>query len=512
MAGRPGAPLNMRTDPAFGNRALLAALCLLLAGCYAPVRSEGIPARELSPACRKPPRTAGIPLNYSSLIAPPPAEYLLGAGDLLEISAPDLISRGDARPFQVQVLGTGEIHLPRVGPVQVAGLSLGAAQSRVNSAMASGFLRNPGATVTLVQKATANVLVLGAVQNPGVHPLPRYENDVAHALGAAGGFTEDAGDVIEVHRSFQSRTDAPVNSSAGPGWPVPSQAPRGGDYRMAPQAPAAPAAPRSQPSGGQPALPFPTTSASPYGSYRSAAVASPAGSVTPPLAQTGGTAFPAPHSENITQASWATPPVGPGPLMPQPAWQPGPQPVWQPGPQPVWQPGARSAISVPAEPVTRIPLRGDGGQSLRPADVTLGAGDVVVVPRRRDEVFFVVGPLSQTNRVRFSVGSQDREIGSGFMLPEDREIDVVTAVAMAGYIDPIDSPTTVTVHRTMPEGTPLLIRVDLIKARTDPEETVFVQPGDIIYLNPDAWWYSRRLFDHLIRGALGDTFGRWLVN
>ena len=98
------------------------------------------------------------------------------------------------------------------------------------------------------------------------------------------------------------------------------------------------------------------------------------------------------------------------------------------------------------------------------------------------------------------------------MLPEDREIDVVTAVAMAGYIDPIDSPTTVTVHRTMPEGTPLLIRVDLIKARTDPEETVFVQPGDIIYLNPDAWWYSRRLFDHLIRGALGDTFGRWLVN
>ena len=160
----------------------------------------------------------------------------------------------------------------------------------------------------------------------------------------------------------------------------------------------------------------------------------------------------------------------------------------------------------------RIPLRGDGGQSLTPSDVMLRPGDVVVVPERRDDVFFVVGPLSQTNRVRFSVGSQDREIGSGFLLPNDREIDVVTAVAMAGYIDPIESPTTVTVHRTQADGMPLLIRVDLIRARTDPQEMVFVQPGDIIYLNPDSWWYSRRLFDHLLRGALSSALGRWLVN
>ena len=50
----------------------------------------------------------------------------------------------------------------------------------------------------------------------------------------------------------------------------------------------------------------------------------------------------------------------------------------------------------------------------------------------------------------------------------DAVIDVVTAVSMAGYIDPIDSPTTVTVHRMLPNGPPLLIHVDLIKARFDP--------------------------------------------
>ena len=146
-----------------------------------------------------------------------------------------------------------------------------------------------------------------------------------------------------------------------------------------------------------------------------------------------------------------------------------------------------------------------------PADVVLNAADVVIVPRRSDKVFYVVGPLSPQSRVRFSVGDRDREIGSGLLLPEDREVDVVTAVAMAGYIDPIESPTTVTVHRTGQNGMPMLIRVDLIAARTDPSETILVQSGDIIYLNPDPWWYFRRMSDRIIDRALGTAAGRWLT-
>ena len=109
-----------------------------------------------------------------------------------------------------------------------------------------------------------------------------------------------------------------------------------------------------------------------------------------------------------------------------------------------------------------------------------------------------MGRLNQNNLVRFSTGDKQRELGIGFVLPRDREIDVVTAVVMAGYIDPIDSPTTVTLQRTMPDGEPLLIHVDLIKARYSSHETVLVQPGDIIYLNPDAPWWWRRTFDRLI--------------
>ena len=100
-------------------------------------------------------------------------------------------------------------------------------------------------------------------------------------------------------------------------------------------------------------------------------------------------------------------------------------------------------------------------------------------------------------------------------MPKDREIDVVTAVAMAGYIDPIDSPTTVTVHRVMPDGNPMLIHVDLIKARYDRRETIFVQAGDIIYLNPDAHWWFRRTFDKVVDDLILLPYGaavikRWI--
>ena len=157
-----------------------------------------------------------------------------------------------------------------------------------------------------------------------------------------------------------------------------------------------------------------------------------------------------------------------------------------------------------------IPLRGLPGESINPRDVVLRPDDVIVVPNRRNEVFYVVGQLDTSNVVRFTAGERERELGGGFILPRDREVDVVTAVAMAGYIDPIDSPTTVTVHRTLPCGDPLLINVDLIKARFDRRENVNVLPGDIIYLNPDGHWYFRRTLDRIIPQVFTIPYQRWV--
>lgn len=356
-----------------------AAVILLTTGCWAPYRSYGIPACSLPDDFRTPIRTAGPPLNFSSLTMNPPADYLLGTNDVLEVTIAGLYTGAGAVPFRVQVMANGEVHLPIVGPVMVGGLNLLQAQQSITQAYGDGVIKDPRVSISLAQKASIDIVVLGEVQSPGVHSLPKYQNDVAHAVAAAGGLARDAGFLVEVHRRI----------------------------------------------------------------------------------------------------------LDPTALRPE-------------------RFGLEYIDENPTHPrsILRIPLRGISPDLLEENDIILQPGDVVVVPSRKHEVFYVVGRLSTTNLVRFSLGDRERELGAGLILPRDREIDVVTAVTMAGYIDPIESPTTVTVHRMNPYGAPMLIHVDLIKARYDSRETVLVQPGDIIYLNPDHSWYFRRTLDRIVPDLL----------
>jgi len=328
------------------------------------------------------------------LTLPPPKDYLLGAGDKLEFTIPGLSEGPELFPFRVDVMANGMIHLPLIGSIEIGNLNLLEAQEKIVAAYDDGYLVNPHVNITLIEKRSTRVLVLGQVKNPGTHLLPQYENDVGHALAMAAGFTEDAANYIEVHR--RSFNGAPLH-------PVPTVYQEGYPMRL--------------------------------------------------------------------------PPIIP--------------------------PSSECLPSVQSPSILRINLRGHDVNQIRLEDIVLSPGDTVVVPNRRHEVFYVVGRLSQTNTVRFSVGNRDRELGVGLILPRDRDIDVVTAVSMAGYIDPIDSPTTVTVQRNREFEKPLLIHVDLIRARYDARETVIVIPGDIIYLNPDLI----ASFPTCSRFRIRDSFG-----
>lgn len=350
-------------------------LCLLCtSGCWAPLHTYAIPASALPDTYRIPRKGFGPALNFANLTARPSPDYILGPNDVLDVTVPDLFEGAEVRPLRVQVMANQEVHLPLVGAVRVGGRNLLEAQKTITDAYADGIFEIPRVNVSLAQKATVEVLVLGEVNNPGIKSLPKYQNDVGHALAAAEGIGELAEDMIEIHRRIQSLSD--------------------GGPRLASEE----------------------------------------------------------YDEN------------------------------------------------PDDPkkILRISLRNPPAEPIHEQDILLNPGDVVVVPSRRHEVFWVVGQLDQSNLVRFTLGDRERELGAGLVLPRDRDIDVVTAVAMAGYIDPIDSPTTVTVQRNRPFGDPILIRVDLIRARYSRRETILVEPGDIIYVNPDAPWWLRRTFDRII--------------
>ncbi|MEX0820244.1 MAG: polysaccharide biosynthesis/export family protein [Pirellulaceae bacterium] len=367
-------------------------------------------------------RTGGSPLNLSTLTITPPRDYLLGPNDVLEVTIPGLYDQAEVKPLRVQVMADGTVHLPLIGSVPVQGKNLVDAQRTISGAYAQGFIVEPRISVVLADKSTSSVLVLGQVKQPGTYALPKYENDIGHALGAALGLTDEAGDYIEVHRQLPASHPATMPSHQQYGRQAPST------QRFA------------------------------------------------RLPRTDEQMMPAVSHENSFDGPFT------GPL--------------------------RQDVETREPQILRIPLRDLHGQALNPQEIVLGPGDVVVVPDRRHEVFYVVGALNPTNTVRFTVGNRERELGVGFMLPRDREIDVVTAVAMAGYIDPIHSPTTVTVHRVGPDFQPMLLHVDLIKARYDYRETILVQPGDIIYLNPDHHWWWRRFIDRTLVEAFQVPYTR----
>lgn len=365
-------------------------------GCYAPIRSPGIPAASLDDSFRYAEKAREVELNFATLTGSPPTEYILGADDIVNIIVSEVtpfaglennetdtvnrITSTQKSELDVRISAEGTVLLPLIGTIKIGGFSIEKARQEIVEMYAVKFLDNPKVSVSLVERSSVGVMVLGGVTTPGYYKLPKYENDIAHAIASAGGIQLGQTE-IQVHRRASNQ------------------------FLQTPSV-----------QGADPAM------------------------VDPNL------------------------------------------PMY-----------AASELSI-----LRIPLRCHCTPNVSAQDAVLFDSDVVVVKKSPDKTFFVVGQLSNNNQVRFTVGNGNRDLGNGFLLPPDRDIDVVTAVAMAGYIDPIDSPTTVTVHRIGQDGNPLLIRVDLIAARFDRNENIMVLPGDIIYLNPDPAWWLRRTLDRVL--------------
>jgi len=92
----------------------------------------------------------------------------------------------------------GEINVPLVGAVHVAGLTLQNASSLIGDRLiAGGFLKHPDVTITLTEGKTRIVTVLGEVNRPGPIPLVGQKT-LLEVLGAAGGPTPLASNDITI--------------------------------------------------------------------------------------------------------------------------------------------------------------------------------------------------------------------------------------------------------------------------------------------------------------------------
>ncbi len=92
-----------------------------------------------------------------------------------------------------KILKSGEVVLPLIGPVKVAGLTVSKANEAIRELYAKDYLVDPKLTLTVDEYSEDFISVIGAVAGPGQFALPASGKlDLAAALAMAGGATADA--------------------------------------------------------------------------------------------------------------------------------------------------------------------------------------------------------------------------------------------------------------------------------------------------------------------------------
>ncbi|MCK5714120.1 MAG: polysaccharide export protein, partial [Hyphomicrobiaceae bacterium] len=111
--------------------------------------------------------------------------YTVGIDDILEISVlqPDQLLR------VVNVAPDGNITFPYIGTVKVKGLTVAEIKTKVQDALADGYMKYPVVVVSLQESRSRRFFVYGEVMKPGTYAIAE-NTSVLRAISMAGGFSK----------------------------------------------------------------------------------------------------------------------------------------------------------------------------------------------------------------------------------------------------------------------------------------------------------------------------------
>jgi len=120
-----------------------------------------------------------------------PSGYVLSANDQVAV---EVFGEDDLRT-NGRLNAEGNLSLPLLGSVHLAGLNLTQATARVAELYARDYLVNPKVNVMLVSYAKRRFTILGQVNRPGSFEMPDGSPmgiDLLEAVAMAGGYTRIA--------------------------------------------------------------------------------------------------------------------------------------------------------------------------------------------------------------------------------------------------------------------------------------------------------------------------------
>ena len=147
-----------------------------------------------------------IALGQQTAVPPAPAtapaqtatsSSIIGTDDVLSIA----VLHGEELTRSWRVNGEGNIHLPFVGSVKAAGLTVDELEADLRKRLVNHF-NEPQVTVTISEARSKPVTVMGAVDRPGALQL-QGRNTLFHVINSAGG-PKDAGSTMTITRDTAS--------------------------------------------------------------------------------------------------------------------------------------------------------------------------------------------------------------------------------------------------------------------------------------------------------------------
>jgi polysaccharide export outer membrane protein len=190
-------------------------------------------------------------------LKPSEADYILGPGDLTDITVFELMAPGQPYVSRLRVSQSGQVTFPYIGSIKCTGLTTRGLEEKLSDLLSPDYLANPQIAVFVSEYRNLNVSVLNGVARPGLYPMAKQDMSLLELVAMSGGImqlTEDYGYVIRKYAPEEADMlaleagIAPAEEGAGGEKPVPEKAPQPGEKAPAEktEAPAA-EAPTAQP-------------------------------------------------------------------------------------------------------------------------------------------------------------------------------------------------------------------------------------------------------------------------
>jgi polysaccharide export outer membrane protein len=124
-----------------------------------------------------------------------PSDYLLGAGDLLQIT----VFEAENLNTTVRVSSRGHVTLPLLGQIRVKRLTAREAEIKIENLFRSKYIKNPHVSVFVEEHFSQRVTLVGQFKNPGTYDYLSKQR-LLDVMALAGGLSDKAGRTVQVRR------------------------------------------------------------------------------------------------------------------------------------------------------------------------------------------------------------------------------------------------------------------------------------------------------------------------